>query len=124
MRFYFKYFFLLFITPIIFNDVIAQTNSDTTSPKFRRVYILTGIGFPEFLNANVGCYLNRKVSLDVDYAIVFFNSMVGVGATYYFYGRKNINFKHSFLLAAKVRTNPENHPLKLKSGGETLGSIF
>lgn len=124
MRLYFKFIFLLFTSTIIFQEVIAQTNNDTTPPKFRRVYILTGIGFPEFLNANMGCYLNRKISLDADYGIVFFNSMLGVGATFYFYGKKNINFRHSFLLAAKIRTNPENHPLQLKSGGETLGSIL
>lgn len=119
-----KYFFILFSATIIFKDVIAQSTNDTISPKFRRVYILTGSGFPEFLNADLGCYLNRNISLDVDYGIVIFNSMVGVGATYYFYGKNNINFRNSFLLAAKVRTNPDNHPLKLKSGGETLGSIF
>lgn len=124
MRSHFKFIILLFFVCIVFNDGLAQSNSDTLSPKFRRVYILTGIGFPEFLYANLGCYLNRKISLDADYGIVIFNNMLGVGATYYFYGKNNINFKRSFLLAVKIRTNPNNNPLKLKSGGETLGSIF
>ncbi|OFY82873.1 MAG: hypothetical protein A3F72_01945 [Bacteroidetes bacterium RIFCSPLOWO2_12_FULL_35_15] len=124
-HFKFNYIFLLFLAGVVFNEGLAQSNNnDTLAPKFRRVYLLTGIGFPEFLNANLGCYINRKISLDADYGIVIFNSMLGVGATYYFYGKKNISFKHSFLVAAKVRTNPDNHPLKLKSGGETLGSIL
>lgn len=126
MRSHFKLkcIFLLFLVSAVFNDGVAQSNNGTIPPKLRRVYILTGIGFPEFLNVNLGCYLNRKISLDADYGIVFFNSMLGVGATYYFYGKKNINFKQSFLIAVKIRTNPEKNPLQLKSGAETLGSML
>lgn len=104
------------------NNVYAQTKDVNQETKLKRIYFIVGNGFPELIHANFGYYLNKKISLDVEYGNVIFNNMIGIGSTYYF-SFKN-NYFHSILINVTVRTNPNNNPLKLKSGGETLGSIL
>lgn len=104
------------------NFTYAQTEIVNQEPNNKQIYLIAGNGFPELIHASLGYYFNKKVSLELEYGNVIFNNMIGIGSTYYLHFKNN-NF-HSILINVLVRTNPNNSPLKLQSGGETLGSML
>ncbi len=120
-----KYFIICLFFSLIIKSAICQTANDSIKTNFRRTYFIAGLGFPEFIHAGIGYYINRKISIDISYGNLIFNNLLGIGSTYYFYKKSNNeNFNRSFLINLAIKTNPDNNPLILQSGGETIGSVF
>jgi hypothetical protein len=120
-----KYFIICLIFNLTIKSTIGQTTNDSLKTNFKRIYFIAGLGFPEFVHAGIGYYVNRNISLDIVYGNVILNNMLGIGSTYYFYRkRNNTDLTKSLFVNVTIRTNPNNNPLKIQSGGDTLGSML
>lgn len=85
-------------------------------------YFELGLGLPEIGRVQGGIYLIDDLSIDVVASSLVFNIVTGVGATGYLFRTFPRPETHSMALRGAVVFNPFIDPIRIKSGGETIGS--
>ncbi len=85
-----------------------------------------GIGLPELVHVRTGAYLTPRLSVEAYAGNVILNWLVGLGATVYVGGTPNGEAppRHAGLVQVTAAFNPLLQPIRLTSGGDTLGAAL
>lgn len=98
--------------------LLASANAHAIEPT-----IEAGVGLPELAHVRVGAFANPRLAIHVHASNVVLNWIIGLSATGYLLGVTDDGPpRHALLARGTLGFNPLAAPIRLRSGGDTIGA--